>query len=161
MSRPSRAGASCRVLEADSLAPHAPQALLAPLRGPGCQGRGSELEPGAACKGAAGQRQEKGNLGGPGLGLLSLAPVGLVSLTPTPEGLLAQTGRRVQGGEGTPSPLSWALSFTSPPSLFFITQHGKVVKRQPPSSVPGKVLWAGWGGGPLPRPPDLPPERTW
>ena len=37
MSRPSRAEASCSVLEADSLAPHTPRALLAPLRGPGCQ----------------------------------------------------------------------------------------------------------------------------
>ena len=57
--------------------------------------------------------KRRGSLEGPGLDRLSLAPVGLVSLTPTLEGLPGPDGKAgVQGGEGVPSPLSWALSFT-------------------------------------------------
>ena len=151
MSRPSRAEASCSVLEADSLAPHTPRALLAPLRGPGARSR---------LQGGGWPATSEGEPRGARPGPTVPGPCGLGLTHANPRGPLGPDGKTVPGRRRHPSPLSWVLSFTSPPSLFFITQHGRLVKRQPPSSVPGKVLWAGWGG-PLPRPPDLPPERTW
>lgn len=144
MSRPSGAEACCRVPEADSLAPHALWALLAPLRGPGYRGGGR----GARARshlGGIGQRQEKGNLGGAGPGPTVPGPCGLGLTHTNPGG--PSWPRRENWGPGRrrgPQP-SLLGFFFHPPSLFSITQHREVVRRQPLTSVPGKVRWVDGG----------------
>ena len=140
MSRPSRAEASCSVLEADSLAPHAPRALLAPLWGPGYQGAGWGAGPGAAWRGRPVTREGEAWRGRAWTDCPW--PLWAWSHSHQPwRALLAQTGKLgSREAKGSPSPLSWALS---PPITFLHHPAQESGKKAAPVLCP----WEGALGG--------------
>ena len=149
MSRPSRAEASCSVLEADSLAPHAPRALLAPLWGPGYQGAGWGAGPGATWRGRPVTREGEAWRGRAWTDCPW--PLWAWSHSHQPwRAFLAQTGK-LGSREAKGSPALSPGLFLSLPITFLHHPTQESGKKAAPVLCPWEGALGGWGGVLSPR----------